>query len=191
MILMKDIIIEGNPILNKKAELVKLPLTKEDKKTLLDLLGYVINSQNEETKEKLNLRAAVGLAAPQIGVSKRMFAIVTTDLDEKTYILPLINPEITKKSKEMVYLPGGEGCISVTRETLGMITPRHKKIQIKALKYNFEKDSLEKICLNLENYISIVFQHEYDHLDGILYTEKMYKKIPNCEPLFDIENIKE
>ncbi len=188
---MKDIVIEGNPLLNQKCEKVDIPFKDEDKKVLLDLLGYVINSQNEETQKKFNLRPAVGLAAPQIGVLKRMFAIVTNDFDDKTYILPLVNPIITKRSKEMVYLPLGEGCISVTRDTNNMITPRHKTIEIKALKYNIEKNKLEPIKMTLSNYISIVFQHEYDHLDGILYTQKMYDNIPNCTPLYDINENEE
>ena len=120
-----------------------------------------------------------------------MFAINATDfLDEKQtkYAFCFINPIITSKSKEMVYLPGGEGCLSVDRDTTGLVTPRHLKISIKSTILDFNTNKLKNVKMTLVGYPAIVFQHEYDHLDGILYTDKMYSLDEiDCEPLFEVE----
>ena len=187
MILMNDIIREGHETLKKKASEVTLPISNEDKTTLVSMLQYVMNSQDDETCKKYNLRPAVGLAAPQINVSKRMFAILTTDFDEKLYCLAVVNPRIVKKSQEMVYLPTGEGCLSVDRDTNHMLTPRHEKITVEGLFLDLESNQLKKKRMVLSGYIAIVFQHEYDHLDGVLYTDKMYEQLENAKPLYEID----
>ena len=186
MILMKDIVYEGDPRLHEVCKPVELPLSEEDADTLRSLLEYVINSQDEELVKKYNIRPAVGLAAPQIGVLKRMFAIVCNDENDKLYILPLVNPKILEHSEEKVYLNGGEGCISVKRPTDGL-TPRYKWIKFEALQWSYKRKVFERIRMKLEGYLAIVFQHEYDHLDGILYVDKMYNKLPDCKPVMEEE----
>ena len=183
-ILMKDIVYEGDDRLHEVCKPVELPINDEDTSILLSLLAYVINSQDEEFVNKYNVRPAVGLAAPQIGVLKRMFAIVCYDEEDKLHILPLVNPKILEHSEEKVYLNGGEGCISVKRPTSGL-TPRYKWIKIEALKWNVKRKEFEKIREKIDGYLSIVFQHEYDHLDGILYVDKMYNKLPDCKPVME------
>ena len=184
MILMKDIVYEGDPRLHEVCKPVELPLSEEDADTLRSLLEYVINSQDEELVKKYNIRPAVGLAAPQIGVLKRMFAIVCNDENDKLYILPLVNPKILEHSEEKVYLNGGEGCISVKRPTDGL-TPRYKWIKFEALQWNYKRKVFERIRMKLEGYLAIVFQHEYDHLEGILYTDKLFNKLPDCKPVME------
>ena len=172
MILMKNIIKEGNELLRKESADVVLPLSTQDKTTLLDMVGYLFNSQNEVKAKELGLRPGVGLAAPQIGVNKKMFAILSNDLEGKTWLMAVINPKIIKKSQELIYLPGGEGCLSVDRETCG-ITPRHKRITVEAHLYNLQTGVVEFKRFELRDYIAIVFQHEYDHLFGTLYIDTM------------------
>jgi peptide deformylase len=133
---------------------------------LKDLLQYVKNSQNEDMVEKYGLRPAVGIAAPQVNVSKRMFACHVQDFDGTLYSYALVNPVLTHKSQEIIYLPGGEGCLSVDRETEG-ITPRYKSVTFEALHYDIKSDQLIPIKLELEGYIGIVFQHEFDHINAI------------------------
>ena len=120
-----------------------------------------------------------------------MFAINCVDfLDEKEtrYTLAVINPTIISKSKEMVYLPGGEGCLSVDRDTNSLVTPRHYQITVKCALYDFKNNKIKNVTLRLEGYPAIVFQHEYDHLDGILFTDKMYKPEEiDALPLYEIE----
>ena len=61
---------EGDPILRNVAEEVSLPASEEDTTTLKEMIEFVINSQDPEMAEKYSLRPGIGLAAPQIGVSK-------------------------------------------------------------------------------------------------------------------------
>jgi peptide deformylase len=184
MILMKNIIREGHPTLTKVAKDVRIPLSKSDKKTLSDMLEFIKNSQNDELVEKYELRPAVGLAAPQINISKRMFAVHVTDFDGTLYSYALVNPIITSKSKEIIYIPGGEGCLSVDRETEGL-TPRYEKVTIEGYHYDIVADQLVPIELHVSGYVGIVFQHEYDHIDGILYVSKLFETLLNAKPAYE------
>ena len=188
MITMKDVIREGHPNLNKVSEPVKVPLSNEDKKLLVDLLNYVKHSTDEEMLEQYDLRPSVGIAAPQVNVLKRMFAIHVHDVDGTLYSYMIVNPTIKQKSSNLVYLPGGEGCLSVDRETEGL-TPRHESITLEAFRYIEETDSLSPITLHLKGYIGIVFQHEFDHLNGILYTQKLFLDLPSAKPAFELTQV--
>ena len=178
MYLDKDIVKEGAPSLNEKCERVRLPLSKNDLEVAKNLFQYLIISENEEMCTKFGIRPGVGIAAPQVGQNIRMFAMNATDfLDEKQtkYTFLVINPEIIYRSPEMTYLPGGEGCLSVTRPTEGLVTPRNLKIIAKCSLLDMGTLKIKTVKLTLFGYPAIVFQHEYDHLDGILYTSKMFK----------------
>lgn len=191
MYLSKDIVKEGNQILKNISNKVSLPLSSDDLNCLKGLYEYVVISAIDDLVEKYKIRPGVGIAAPQVGVNKRMFAINCVDfLDEKEsrYLLAVINPTIISKSKDMVYLPGGEGCLSVDRNTNGLVTPRHYQITVKCSLYDFKNNKIKTVTLKLEGYPAIVFQHEYDHLDGILYTDKLYSPEEiDAEPLYEVE----
>ena len=183
MLTMKDVIREGHPTLALKSKEVELPLTTGDKKTLKLMMEFLENGQNPEISEEYELRPGVGLAAPQINISKRMIAVLTTDeTGEKLYRHLLVNPKIVSHSIKKTYLPGGEGCLSVDREVEG-ITPRHKKITLKAYFYNTETEELTLGTMKLSGYVSIVFQHEIDHLNGILFVDKLFEDIEGAEPV--------
>lgn len=184
MITMKNVIREGHPTLTKVAQDVKIPLSKTDKKLLKDMLNYVINSQDDELAERYELRPAVGIAAPQVNVSKRMFAVHVTDFDGTLYSYALVNPVLISKSLDIIYVPGGEGCLSVDRETEGL-TPRYGKVSFKALNYDIHNDTLSPIELHLEGYVGIVFQHEFDHINGIMFTTKLFPSLPQARPAFE------
>lgn len=193
MYLANDIVKEGCQILREKCEKVNLPLSSDDLNCIKGLYEYVIISQVDELVKKFKIRPGVGIAAPQVGVKKRMFAMNAEDfLDEKNtkYTFAVINPVITYKSKEMTYLPGGEGCLSVDRPTPDLVTPRHYMIEAKCTLFDFNTSKLKSVKLKLEGYPAIVFQHEYDHLDGIMYVDKMYKVSDldeGIEPLYTVE----
>ena len=192
MYLNKDIVKEGNQILRNISTKVKTPLSSDDLECLKGLYEYMLVSENDKLVEQYGIRPGVGIAAPQVGVNKRMFAVNFVDfLDEKQtkYLWTVINPEILAKSVEMVYLPGGEGCLSVERPTTDLVTPRHYAITVKFQTYDFVTKKIKTIKRDLEGYPAIVFQHEYDHLDGILYTDKMYKvtELTDIYPLFEYE----
>jgi peptide deformylase len=184
MITMKDIIREGHKTLSLVAKEVKLPLSQSDKKLAEDLLDYVKNSQDQEIAETHQLRPAVGLAAPQVNVSKRMFAVHVTDFDGILYSYVLINPVVKQKSSQVIYLPGGEGCLSVDRETEGL-TPRYEWVEYEAFMYDSPSKKVIPIHLRVEGYVGIVFQHEFDHINGILYTTKLFPNLEFAKPAFE------
>ncbi|MGS0973051.1 MAG: peptide deformylase [Candidatus Izemoplasmataceae bacterium] len=192
MLTMKDVVREGHPTLEARAEEVEIPLSSETKETLKQMMEFLVNSQNEEMIEKYDLRPGVGLAAPQINISKRMIAIYTTDEKNETlYKLLLVNPQIIRSSIKQTYIPGGEGCLSVDREVEGLV-PRHKDITVRSYLYKPEDDSLKKIELRVSGFVSVVIQHEIDHLNGILFPTKVVDSLPNAEPVeFIIEEEKE
>ncbi|PKK93813.1 MAG: peptide deformylase [Tenericutes bacterium HGW-Tenericutes-6] len=187
---MKNVIREGHKTLETVAKEVKLPLSSQDKKLLKDLLEYVINSQDEKMVETYDFRPAVGIAAPQVNVSKRMFAVHVTDFDGMLYSYALVNPVLKEKGNKIIYVPGGEGCLSVDRETEGL-TPRYDWVLFDALSYDVKTDQLIPITLRLEGYVGIVFQHEYDHLNGIMYTTKLFAELPNAKPAFEFHTLTE
>jgi len=182
MFTMKDIIREGHPTLREVAKEVPLPASEEDKEMLRKMVEYLINSQDPEMINKYNLRPGIGLAAPQINVSKRMIAIHCEDEKGKQHTYALFNPKIISHSVERSYLTSGEGCLSVDREVPGYV-PRYARIRVKAT----DIDGNE-VDLRLRGLLSIVFQHEIDHLNGIMFydhidKENPFKELENATPI--------
>lgn len=189
MLTMKDVIREGHKTLALRAKEVELPLSDEDKKTLVDMMEFLVNSQDPELSEEYELRPGVGIAAPQINISKRMLAVLTmNETDDKLYKLLLVNPKIIKHSVAKTYIPGGEGCLSVDREVTGVV-PRHKKITVRAHLYTPETDELKLIELKLINYVGVVLQHEIDHLNGVLFTDIIVENLDGVEPIIFPEDL--
>lgn len=176
MITMKDIVREGHPALRKVAKEVSLPPSQEDVDTLQKMITFLKNSQDEEMAEKYQLRSGVGLAAPQLGINKRMIAIHFKDHDGKLYSYTLINPKIISHSVQQTYLEGGEGCLSVDRPVEGYVV-RYARITVRA--YDIEGKELK---LRLRGYPAIVFQHEIDHLNGIMFFDHIQKDNPYIVP---------
>lgn len=181
MILMKDIVREGHPALRKVAEEVNFPLAPVEKKLCEDLLEYIKNSQDDELCERFGLRPGIGLAAPQVNVSKRIFALHIEEEDKKPLSIVAINPKIVSHSVEQTYLAAGEGCLSVDRDIEGYV-PRYSRITIKA----FDQEGNE-FKLRLKGLPAIAFQHELDHLNGIMFYDHIdpttpFKEIPGAIP---------
>lgn len=183
MLLMKDIIQEGHPTLRKRAKDVSLPLSNKDLQTLREMMELVENSQDDELAEKYQLRPSVGLAAPQIDQSKKMFVMKTMDEQFKhLHKYAVLNPKIISSSEEMTYLSGGEGCLSVDEEITGLVK-RSKRIKARVTLVNLETGELTPTILKLSGFPGVVFQHEYDHLLGILFVDKMSDILPDIEPI--------
>ncbi|SFL57073.1 peptide deformylase [Salibacterium qingdaonense] len=172
MLTMDDIVREGHPALRQVTEEVPMPPSEEDKNTLKEMLEFLQNSQDPETAEKYELRSGVGLAAPQLGINKRMFAVHVTDEKDRLYSYGLFNPKITRHSVEMTHLEGGEGCLSVDREVPGNV-PRYKRITLEGTTLEGEK-----VRLRLRDLPAIVFQHELDHLNGVMFYDRIEEEIP-------------
>ncbi len=114
-------------------------------------------------------RNGVGIAAPQVYVSKRVIIVASRpnvrypDAPEMQPII-MLNPVITKRSEQTIL--GEEGCLSVP-DTRGQVA-RAEKITVQYL--NLQGQSVE---IRLEGFPARIVQHEVDHLDGILFTERL------------------
>ena len=169
---MKDILDEKEAILHQKSEEVKFPLTDDDKKTIKDIIELLTNSQIPELAEKYELRPGMGLAAVQLGIKKRYFVVVHEYDEGKFDNYVLINPKIVSTSEEMIYVGEGEGCLSVNRETVGIV-PRCARVTLEA----YDEDG-NKIRVRGREELAIAFQHEMDHLNGIMFTDRIDSKNP-------------
>ena len=141
-----EVKIYPDPVLRKKAEEVK-ELTEEIKNLGWDMV------------ETLEVNDGVGLAAPQVGVSKRVIIVQT----EKGPVI-LVNPKIIKKSREKETME--EGCLSLPGIWLKI--KRAKKVEAVAI----DKEG-KKIKINTEGLSARILQHEIDHLNGILIIDRI------------------
>ena len=177
MLKTKDILDEKDKRLRLISKEVKFPLTKKDKDLIDTMIKYLHDSQIDELAEKYDLRPGMGMSAIQLGVPKRYFVVVneiTEEDDEEqkfdTYIL--INPKIISNSMEQIYVDEGEGCLSVNRPVEGIV-PRYARVTMEA--YDIEG---RKIHIRGREELAICFQHELDHLDGILFVDRIDKNNP-------------
>ena len=172
---------EKDKLLRQVSKEVTFPLSKEDKQLINDALTYLEMSQIEEYNKKYDLRAGMGLAFVQLGVLKRIFVIVEEVDDGKFEKYVVINPKIKSMSEELIYVGEGEGCLSVNRETEGIV-PRHARITVEG--YDLD-GNLYKYRVRED--LAIAFQHELDHLNGILFTDH----IDPDDPYKDAEYMRE
>lgn len=169
----KDILDEKDKRLRKISKEVTFPLDKKDKEAINLMIEYLTNSQIEKLAEKYDLRPGMGMAAIQLGIDKRYFVVVHEQKVKetfKTYVI--INPKIVSTSEEMIYVEEGEGCLSINRDVEGIV-PRHARVTIEG--YDIDGN---KIKFRGREELAIAFQHELDHLDGILFIDKIDKKNP-------------
>jgi len=151
----------GEPVIRKKALKVTDYFSKETKKTIRDLV------------DSMQYHTLVGMAAPQIGVSSRIFVteIRETKLrkahraDDVDNLRVFINPKVISVSDKTV--KGWEGCGSVACAGLFAKVERPKEITIEA----FDEKG-EKFTLTTSGLLARVIQHEIDHLNGIVFTDK-------------------
>lgn len=172
MILMEHIVRDGHPALRTQAEELSFPLSHVDRELCEDLMGYVINSQDPVLSEKFDLRPGIGLAAPQLDKSKRIFALHITDDIQRAVSFVAVNPKIISHSIEKTYLPTGEGCLSVDHDVEGFV-PRYARVTIKA----YDPDGNE-FKQRLKGLAAIAFQHELDHLNGVMFYDHIDKELP-------------
>ena len=172
---------ESNKILHQKSKEVTFPLDENTKKLIFDAMDYLELSQSEEYSEKYNLRPGMGLAFVQLGILKRIFVIVNETEDHKFERYVVINPKIISQSEEMIYVGEGEGCLSVNREVEGIV-PRCARITVNA----FDEEGNE-YTLRVREDLAVAFQHEIDHLNGILFPDKIDPK----NPFKDAESMRE
>lgn len=163
----EDILDETNDILKKISSPVVFPMDKQDIKLAKYMVEYLKLSQDEDYAEKHNIRGGMGLAFVQLGKLKNIFVIANKNEDDTFIQHIIVNPKIISHSEERIYVDEGEGCLSVNRETSGVI-PRYARITV-------EYQDLEgnKKIIRVREEIAIAFQHEIDHLNGILFVDKI------------------
>ncbi len=156
----REIVVVPNEVLRKKTQKV----TKFD-----DNLQKLIDDMVETMREA----PGVGLAAPQIGVLEKVIVVEyyedeeaaessEDDADLKKRLYTIVNPEITRKSAEMEI--GTEGCLSIPGY-LGDVD-RHLAITVKG-----QNRHGQPVTLKLKDWTARIFQHEIDHLNGVLFTD--------------------
>lgn len=167
-----EIVDEKDPILRKISKDATFPLSKEEKKLIQQMIDHLTYSQIEEYEKKYDLRPGMGLAFPQLGISKRIIVIVQ-EVEENTFDnYVVINPVIVSNSEEIIAAEAGEGCLSVNREVDGHV-PRFARVTVEG----YDEDG-NKIRIRAREDLSIAFQHEIDHLNGILFFDRINKKKP-------------
>lgn len=149
------IVTYNDPILKKKTEPVS-----ENSEELQILIDNMF--------ETMYQASGVGLAAPQIGKSIQLFVMdadsITEEIDEEKDIGPitLINPEIIEEDEDKVKLE--EGCLSIPEVRDDVLRPKSIKVRYTDREFNEQK-------LEASGWIARVIQHEYDHLQGILFLD--------------------
>jgi peptide deformylase len=174
----KDPVVQdGEPVLRLTAK----PVLKKDIASA-HVRGVIARMKKVLTGEEFG----VAIAAPQVGESLRIFVIAgkafTTDEEKKGFEtdtkkktppdMVFINPEIIRLSKKTAEM--SEGCLSV-RQKYGTVL-RHEKAAIKAL-----DEQGKPFTYNGSGLIAHIFQHEYDHLEGILYIDKAIKLVEDVD----------
>ena len=157
---LRTIRVQGDSVLTKKSRTV-------DKMT--PRIGELITDMLDTMYEKMG----VGLAAPQVGILKR---IVVIDVGEGPIVL--INPEIIETSGEQT---GEEGCLSVPGKW-GIVT-RPNYVKVRALNEEMEEFEIEG-----EGLLARAFCHEIDHLSGHLYVDKVEDGLHDVEPVEEPED---
>lgn len=149
----RTIVTTPDPVLRRKAR----KITTFDKN-----LQVLIDDMIETMREA----PGVGLAAPQVGVSERLIVVEYGDDEDETVpkkLYVVVNPEIVTTSEEKV--EGVEACLSIPQ--MAGEVERHEKIVVKGLNRHGQP-----VKLKLEDWVARIFQHEIDHLDGVLFTDR-------------------
>ncbi len=167
-----DILDDTHKVLRQISKEVKLPLSNEDKEIIDQIIKHLTYSQIDKYADKYDLRPGMGLAFPQLGLLKRIIVIVDEYEEGKFKNYVVVNPKITSNSTEIIAAEVGEGCLSVNREIEGHV-PRFARVTIEG----FDPEG-KKIKIRAREELSIAFQHEIDHLNGILFYDKIDKKKP-------------
>ena len=177
-----DIVLDSDPLLRAENVEVEIPLSKENQEIIDNMYQYVKDSIDEEKQEQYGLKPAVGLAAPQVGYNRRMFIVRLETLEDDAIMVEeyaLVNPKIVSHSEQMSYVSSGEGCLSVEDIHEGHVY-RSARITMEG----YDALTKQNVKIRARGFLAIALQHEYDHLDGVLF----YDRIDKNDPFKEIEN---
>jgi len=156
----REIVVVPNPVLRAKAR--KVPAVTPQIQALID-----------DMVETMRQAPGVGLAAPQVGVALRVIVVEYAEPSEDPEAEPkppklyaVVNPEITRQSETTV--PGNEGCLSIP--TYFGSVERREVVTVKGLDRHGRAFKLKA-----KGWLARIFQHEIDHVDGVLFTDRTEK----------------
>ncbi len=152
----RNIRLMGDDILTKKCKPVK-EMTEKNRELVQDMLDTMYEADG------------VGLAAPQVGILKRIAVVDVTE--ERNQPIVLVNPEIVKEEGEQ---RGSEGCLSVP-DKVGIVV-RPNKVKVKAYDIN-----MKPITVKGEELLARALVHEIEHLDGILYVDRIEGRLYDAD----------
>ncbi len=159
----------GEPVIRAKAKAAAMPPSPQTRKIVRDLI------------DSMRHYGLIGMAAPQIGIGLRIFV---TELREtkvrggegKDVVRVFINPRILRRAKEVRL--GGEGCGSVAHSGLFATVPRARSVSVTAC-----NEKGKRFVLQATGILSAVIQHETDHLDGMVFLDRL----PDMKGIMDRE----
>ena len=159
-------------LLRKVSEEVKFPMKDEDISLMNNMIMYLRLSQDEEYTKKHSIRAGMGLSAVQLGILKRFF-VISYKKDDGTFDeFKVVNPKIISNSEELIYVEEGEGCLSINRYVEGIV-PRCARVTVE-----YYDEFGNKKTVRVREEMAVAFQHEIDHLNGILFPDRIDKNNP-------------
>jgi peptide deformylase len=155
--MLRQIALLGHPVLRQRAELVALPVSESHREVAADLLATLREADG------------VGIAAPQVYESSRIFVVASRPNPRypKAPVMEpevVINPTILEMSEEIV--KDWEGCLSIPG--IRGCVPRHRSIRV-----TYRTLSGEEVEKSFTDFVARVFQHEYDHLEGIVFFDRL------------------
>ena len=155
---------EDNEILRSVSDVIKPAELKQYRALADSMIKHIKNPDN----------GGVGLAAPQVGVNKRLIVVsLMKTYDDETYrTIAMVNPEIIEHAEHKVKWE--EGCLSVPGETSDV--ERWEWVKV-----SFVDPEGHKYAMRLEWLSARIIQHEIDHLDGVLFTDKAENIVFNAE----------
>ena len=122
----------------------------------------------DDMADTLEEAGGVGLAAPQVGIGLRVIAVQRFDLPGEPFGV-YVNPEIVRRTGPAV--PGPEGCLSVPDRYGDVARPQQIEIRYRDSRFIRRREVIR-------GYTAVIFQHEVDHLDGILFIDRMAAERP-------------
>lgn len=133
------------------------PLTQ--KAAPVDRIGPEIAELAQDLLETMHAYEGVGLAAPQVGLSQRIFVLEEPGGEPMCFV----NPEIIEKEGSEL---GEEGCLSIPK--VYAMVPRATRVRVKA-----SNELGQHVDIEAEGFLARIIQHEYDHLDGVLFPDRL------------------
>ena len=138
-------------------------ILKEKAENVEEINDNIIKILNE-MKETMYRYNGIGLAAEQVGILQKL-VVIDTKIGDESKLIELINPEII--ASEGTYDEHDEGCLSIP-EYYGVVKNRKKYVKVKYLDKNGNEQTIET-----DEFLSVVLQHEIDHLNGIVFIDRM------------------